>query len=49
MISEFLLKKRAGRLIILLCYGDFARKKHWIYLQINATMVLLPAAPLQRH
>ncbi|ERH63332.1 hypothetical protein N172_06215 [Pantoea dispersa EGD-AAK13] len=30
MVLRFLLKKSAGRLVILLCYGDFARKKYWI-------------------
>jgi len=40
MMLAFLLKKKAGRLIILLCYSNFARKKYWIYLQINRRIVL---------
>ncbi|AIR86965.1 hypothetical protein LH22_16370 [Pantoea rwandensis] len=38
MVLRFLQKMSASRLIILLCYDEFARKKYWIYLQISCTI-----------
>ncbi|ORM67684.1 hypothetical protein HA51_17920 [Pantoea rwandensis] len=47
MVLRFLRKKSTGRLLILLCYSEFARKKYWIYLQISCTMAVKVTVSLQ--